>query len=250
VSSQEAKEILLLYRLGIDPASEEPIAAALEQTRSDPELRQWFEQHCAWQSSLREKFQQVPVPADLKERILSGNRNVIVPLRPAWRRTPVWLAAAATVLLWLGLAIFLLQPHARDRFTDYRSRIVRAALRQYEMDIVTNDLQEVRRVLARQGAPSDFVLSGELGKLAVTGGARMEWRGNPVSMVCFDRGDKQILFLFVVARSAIKDTPTATSAVGKVNKLLTTSWTKDDKTYLLAGPEDTRLLQRSHRGPN
>ena len=61
-------------------------------------------------------------------------------------------------------------------------------------------------------------------------------------MVCFDRGDRQMLFLFVLGRSALKDAPSTAAEMAKVNKLMTQSWTQGDKTYLLAGPPDSLPL--------
>jgi hypothetical protein len=179
------------------------------------------------------------VPPHLEASILTMKKIV----RPIWwQQGRVWLAAAAVALL-LGVSAILLQPRARDRFSDYRGRMVRSALRQYQMDIVTNDLAEVRRFMAQRGTPADYVVAKGLEKLSVTGGGCLDWRGHPVSMVCFDRGDKQMLFLFVIARTALNGAPSAATEPAKVNKLRTTSWSEDDKTYLLAGPEDSALLR-------
>jgi hypothetical protein len=61
-------------------------------------------------------------------------------------------------------------------------------------------------------------------------------------MVCFDRGDKQMLFLFVMKRSAVKDPPPPTPQLGKVRQMLTASWTQGENTYVLAGPEEAGFL--------
>ena len=106
------------------------------------------------------------------------------------------------------------------------------------MDIVTNDMRAVRRFLEERGAPSEYELTEGLEKLTLTGAGLLEWRSNPVAMVCFDRGDNQMLFLFVMNKAAVKDSPPAAPQVEQVNKLLTVSWTRDDYTYVLAGPEE------------
>ena len=176
----------------------------------------------------------------LREAILAQSRII----RPVlWWRKPAWMAAAAAIALLGALVMIWLQPAPKDRFSDYRSRMVRMAMRQYRMDIATNDLKAVRQFLEKRGAPSRFVLDNGLEKLSITGGVFSRWRGNPVSMVCFDRGDKQMLFLFVLDRSAVKDAPPRAPQSAKVNKLLTTSWSEGDETYLLAGPEDSALLR-------
>ena len=251
MTSEEAKNLLSLHRPGTAEADDPQIAEALAQTRRDPELRQWFEQSCGFHEAVRQKLQQIPVPEDLPQAIMArcapllGNGALAEDkiIRPRWWAGPGWLAAAAGIALLLGLAVFWLWPQRADRFADFRARMVRTAARQYRMDILTNNVTAVQQYLARRGAPADFAVTNGLEKLSVTGGVFSRWRNHPVSMVCFDRGDKQMLFLFVVHRSAFKDPP-AENETAKVNKLLTSSWSEGDKTYLLAGPEDSAVLRR------
>ena len=140
-------------------------------------------------------------------------------------------------MLWL-------QPRTPDRFADFRLRMVNAALRQYRMDIVTNDMSQVRQFMAKRGAPADYTLAKGLERLQLTGGGFLKWRSNPVAMVCFDRGDKEMLYLFVMDGAATKDAPPARPLVTKVNKLTTASWSRDGKTYLLAGPDESEFIQK------
>lgn len=231
----EAQRILLSYRPGCRDDRDSETVAALDLTGRDPELRQWLDQHLAFQECLRAKFRAIPVPAGLKEAILA--ERVIV--RPVfWQRPPVWLAAAAVLALLLGLATLFFRPPPPDRLADFRSRMVRSALRQYSMDIVTTDMQQVRRFMAERGAPADYKLPAGLARLSLTGGGALKWRNQPVAMVCFDRGDNQMLFLFVLDRAAIKDAPTSQPHVTRVNKLITVSWSAGSHAYVLAGPEE------------
>lgn len=122
--------------------------------------------------------------------------------------------------------------------------MVRGVLRGYSMDIVTKAMLEVRRFHATRGAPSDYKLTKGLEKLTLTGAGLLEWRSNPVAMVCFDRGDHEMLFLFVMNKAAVKDSPPAALQVEQVNKLLTVSWTRGDYTYVLAGPEEPDFAKK------
>jgi hypothetical protein len=63
-------------------------------------------------------------------------------------------------------------------------------------------------------------------------------------MVCFDRGDKQMVFLFVMKRAALKDPPPAKPLITRIDALTTVSWTTGDRTYLLAGPQDADFLRK------
>ena len=237
MTRSEAREILLLYRPGATDAAEPDMVEALALAHQDRELGLWFEEHCAFQAALRAKLRQIEVPAHLKERLLAGQKVI----RPAaWWRQPLWLAAAASVAILLGLAGLWLRPGAPDQFANFQARMVSTALREglYQMDVVTNDMRQVRQYLAAKGGPADYDVAPGLARLQLTGGGLLRWRSHPVSMVCFDRGDKQMLYLFVMDRSAVNDPPTATPRVTRVNRVLTASWTRGDKTYVLAGPEE------------
>jgi hypothetical protein len=245
VNRSEAQQVLLLYRPGTAETGDPETLEALELARRDPELGKWFEQHRAFQKAMTTQFRKIEVPAHLRTSILAqAQAQQPVGVRPqtAWRN-PMWLAVAAVVIL-AGLVGWWLKPSPVDQFSNYRSRMVRGALREYQMDIRTNDMRLVRQDLAARGAPADYVIPERLQRLQLTGGGRLTWRSNPVAMVCFDRGDKQMLFLFVMKRSALKDPPPKTPLVGKVNELLTASWTQGDETYLLAGPEEADFLQK------
>ena len=297
MTPSETRQTLLLYRSGKDAAADPQIAAALELARRDPELGRWFEQHCAEQAALRAKFQQISVPADLKARLLAGNRKFKVPepgtpgelrespspalsgtfppsdgekargsggatiasssadqspepgdskiLRPhfAWRQPVLW-ALAASVVLVCALAGLWLKPSGQDPLAQFQARMVGSALREYRMDLVTNDMRQVRQLMAKGGAPADYVVSPGLEKLQLTGGGLLRWQNHPVAMVCFDRGDNQMLFLFVLDRTALPNPPPATPKLEKVNQLMTASWTQGDKTYVLAGPEEADFARK------
>jgi hypothetical protein len=238
MSPQEAKQVLLLYRPGASDVRDPQIAEALALLPHDAELERWFEQHCVFQTAVRRKLRQIDVPAELKAKLLAQQKTVRLQV---WWRNPAWLAAAAMTVLLLGLAAVMMSPRTPDRFADYQARMIRTVLRQYRMDLETNDMQQVRQFMAARGAPSDYVVPTGLARLQLTGGGLLRWRSKPVAMVCFNRGDNQMLYLFVMKRSDIKDPPPAVPQVFKVRKLQAASWTKDDKTYLLAGPEDTDL---------
>ena len=240
MTREEAKEILLLYRPGLDEDHE--FAEALDAARRDPELISWLEQHLATQAALRDKFREISPPASLKARLLSEAKIIRPPA--AWWRRPVWLAAAACIALLIGLGSWFGHERKPDHFADFRQRMVETVLRRYGMDTNSSDGEVVRRYLASKGAPADYAIPKGMQQLKVMGGGLLRWRGHPVSMVCFDRGDKEILYFFVLERSATKDAPPDNFALAKVNKLMTASWSNGRQTYVLAAPEDAQSIQR------
>ncbi len=242
MNPSEARQTLLLYRSGKDAAADPQMAAVLELARRDPELGQWFAQHCAVQAALRAKFQQIAIPADLKARLLAGNKKILHP-RFAWLQPVLW-ALAASIVLVCALAGFWLKPTAPDPLAQFQARMVGSALREYRMDLVTNDMRQVRQLMAKGGAPADYAVTPGLEKLSLTGGGILRWQNHPVAMVCFDRGDNQMLFLFVLSRAAFPNPPSETPRLAKVNQLLTASWSSGDKTYVLAGPEEADFVRK------
>jgi len=239
VTRDEAKSILLLYRTSADSRDPE-IAAALEQARQDPELQRWFDDHRAVQERLREKFTQLPVPGELKDAILAGRKIV----RPAlWWQQPAWLAAAAVIAILIGIGAFWLRPAQTERFSLFRARMVRSILHEYHMDVHTNDLQRLRQYLAVKGAPADFEVPRGLQQLKLTGGGQIAWGKQAASMVCFDRGDKQMLVLFVIDSRALKGEPREPKTA-RIDTLQTVSWTRGPHTYVLGGPDDREFAQK------
>jgi hypothetical protein len=192
---------------------------------------------------MRRALREVPVPAGLRERVLAAGLKV---RRMPWWRTAAGMAAmAAALVVLLGLtAAGWWRPGAEDRFAHLRTRMVRTASRQYRMDIETSDMAQVCRHLAERGAPADYEVPAGLGRLKLTGGGRLKWRGTDVSMVCFDRGDRAMLFLFVLDRAAINDPPPETARAVPLNSLATLSWSRGNRTCLLAGPDEAGFAER------
>ena len=73
MNSQDAKQILLLYRPSVD-RDDPDFAEALALTKVDAELDAWFKQHCSFQNAASSAFRQIPVPEALKEQILSERK--------------------------------------------------------------------------------------------------------------------------------------------------------------------------------
>ena len=248
MDSRIAKEILLRYRPGTTDASDPEFAEALKQAKRDFELGRWFAQHQAFHDTIRDRFKQLPVPAGLKEDILAAYQPAVIPV---WWQQPAFqaLAAAAAIVLLIGAAFFWSQPREDRSFAAFQSRVVRTAQRGYAMEITTTNLGEIRRYLAAQGAYADYVLSASLEKLPGDGGAVLRWHNKPVSMVCFDLGNHNDLFLFVASRADLPDAPSASEPqFAQIGKLTAASWSTGDRTYVLAGQGDEQFVRR-YLGP-
>src|SRR5688572_7791077 len=151
MTRREAQEILLACRPGREDLADPQVAAALELTRTDPALREWYEKHRAWDAAVRQGLGSIPVPADLKYAILTGERIVPGPAH-WWQRRGVLVAAAAILVFLITLGVlFLNRGKSTNSFAQFRRSMIGTALREYRMDLQTNDMREIRTFLGRRG---------------------------------------------------------------------------------------------------
>lgn len=244
MNTEQAKAILRHYRPAID--AEDPyFSEALEQVQRDPELAQWFTEHCNSYEAIRWTLRQIPVPVGLREEILKAHARQ----RPEVRWTqPVLVApavAAIIVLALIGYGFYahrsaLMQP--RD-FAAYLQTMTSVAAGHYQMTVVTADPDVLRHHLAAAHGPEDYSLTPGLRTLSLEGGLIVDWFGHKVSMLCFTQDDKQDMdanedhdvWLFVVSRDALPDAPAAVAPqFTQAHGLIAASWTRGDKVYLLA----------------
>jgi len=240
VNREEAKDILLLYRHH-NPADEgdASVMEALALAQRDSELAQWLEMHCARQFVLREKFRQIPVPEGLKEQIIS---EYAASQQPAPRRRQLVLTAAMAIAMALSAAAYWAnhQPPAENTLPIFQSQMARNALSGYAMDLLSHDGGKIRDFLRTKNAPADYALTAGLEQTAVSGCAVQGWGDKKVSMICFRTGRplpsgvESDLWLFVVDQQSVKEAPAdAALHFGRINRLVTATWSRDGKLYLL-----------------
>jgi anti-sigma factor RsiW len=252
MNRNQARRILWDYR----PDVSQPSAAtqeALEFAAQDAELNRWFDDQQNWHATVRAELRSIQPPPDLKELILAQGQlaqerfaepPVLIPL---WRRPALAWAAAAAIALLIGLSALLLRPQTESlSYEAFQARMVGFALREYRMDIVTDDRQEIRRFLAEHGREADYELTRGLEAAPALGGARLSWQGHPVSMICFALGQREMLYLFVLPEEAIQEggLPTETPQFAPSKGLMTASWRRKEKVYLLAGPLEQEALKK------
>lgn len=241
----EAKTILLLYRPGTTDADEPQLAEALALARQEAELGAWLEAHCSRQMALREKFRQIPIPAGLKEQIIS--EQAAQQRASDWKRRKVMIAAAVCLMILAGLLDWYSRPAPENTLTIYQHEMIGLALRGYGMDLVTNDLSQIRTYLAQHQAPANFQLSAALKNTTVNGCAVESWQDAKVTMVCFHTpksADQNNLWLFVVDESAVRKVNVGTSpSVGRIHRLVTATWVQDGKLYLLGTEGDEQDIR-------
>lgn len=256
MNSEQVKAILQHYRPTVD-AADPHFREALEQVQRDPELAQWFTEHCASYEAMRRTLRQVPVPADLREVILTAQarRHSLV-----WWRQPVAVVlavAAAIVIIVSGYDVYrhrLAVTQPRD-FTAYLQTMTSVVAGSYTLGVETADPDILRHYLATVHAPTDYTLPPGLYALRLEGGLVLEWFGHKVALLCFTQEDAEPqdkeenedhdAWFFVVSRSALPDAPASeTPHFALAQGLITASWTRGDKTYVLATRGVQATLER------
>lgn len=247
MTDSQAKEILKLYRPGTADTEDPSFAEALALCERNPALKDWFAEHCTLYSALRAKFKQIQVPEGLREQIISERKVHTVPL---WQKA-VLLAGTVAVV---GLLLWRLPwPHPREPhdFAYYRNYMVGWADRQYTMDQLTNNLDQIRLFLTQRGAVTNYMVPANLQKYALVAGCvDTAFQEKHVTMICFQtkpmRPTDSDLWLIVANSSTTTDNPTST--IPKIDKtrngITSASWTADGKTYVLAVKGDEQLLAK------
>ena len=236
---REARALLVAYRAGREDAHDPRIAQALEIARADPESRVWLAQQREFHAAMERAFREIPPPQDLRDRILAQAKTI--PL-PAWYRSPMLAAVAIVILLAALSALWFGQP-SEDSLDRFRSRMARSVLRQYNMDLVTNDAAQIRQFLASRQAPADYVLPPALARLPMVGAGVLSWQGQRVSMVCLKDPSRGMLFLFVADNPGRRSLPVNRQFV-PVSTLMTASWNEGKTLYLLVGEGSKTALQQ------
>ncbi len=239
MNSLAAKQILIACRPGTSDLLTEEARAALEQVERDPALQEWWSRQQVFHQQARESFRHAPVPPGLLDRILADTKVIELP----WWRKPNFLSAAAAVVLFAAVIAFLWQSTPENALPTFRSRMVRNVLRQYSMDITTNDMRVIRTFLDRQGAPSDYQLPPGLARRPALGAGVLSWQDQRVSMVCIDSQTQGTLFLFVADDPALRK-PRGEREYASISDLMTVSWTDAGKTYVLAGHGGREWLEK------
>lgn len=251
MNSQEAKEILLLYRPAVD-REEAEFAEALALARTDPELAAWFQQHCAFQNAAGVAFKQIPVPEGLKEQILSERKShLTLSSRRGALVAACSLAVIAVASYFTYRTLVPASPPRDYSFNNFRDGMMSKVIRYPKMDLLTNDLQAIRQNLNEHGQ-NNLVFTQPLNHTEGTGCATFDWNDKPVAMICFNSGKNgrpksPDLFLFIADRKSIENPPPATPVIARahgVKNLICGSWTSGDKVYVLGALGDEQFLKQ------
>lgn len=199
MNSQQAKFILQGYRANGSDAGDSIFSEALEFARHDPALREWFAREQTFDAKISAKLGEVRAPAGLREAILAGARVTASDVtNRSWWRSPVWLAAAASVAAIFAVTVVLWPKKTLDsEFTQFAMADASHAQSHGGRGEQVGALQAaMSQPSTRLGnsLPVDFAL------LRKTGCRTLGFKGRDVLEVCFERDG--IWFHCYIARRA------------------------------------------------
>jgi hypothetical protein len=245
MNNQEAKFILGAFRPDGRDAADAMFTSALAQVDRDPELRAWLDQQRKFDRAMSGKLGEVAPPAGLREAILAGGRASRP--RRAWWNDPVWLAAAAALVIIGAVALSL-------RTTTERPDV--SALTAFAI----KDLTESHST--HVGYPPEFAglqaqLSGAPLPLTTARGVAIDLdelrrkncrsvrvAGREVFEICFNR-DGKWYHLYAARRSDFAPgeiDPRA--AVASRGEMVATAWADANNVYALVTDGGQEALRR------
>jgi hypothetical protein len=242
MNNQEARLILSAYRPRGQDTANPRFQEALEQAKRDPELAAWFALECRIDTALGDKVRErSQPPPHLKAAILAAAAVT----RPApWFHRPVWITAAAAVLVGALVFLALSLPKSGDAAFAALQHDMAELLgsKQFRLDYKTPSASEAQRWLADQRV--DFAMPARLESQPAIGCRVIDWQGHKVSLICFKLDGGETVHLFTLDRSALRDAPPAEPQFAVAGRYAVAGWTGGDKVYLMACSRGEAALRK------
>jgi len=241
----EAKLLLQACRPNGQDSTLPVFAEALALAERDPELKAWWTAQQAFDQKVTAKLQGVPMPEDLRRTILAGRK--IERTTPRFH-LPYWLAAAAAIILFIGIGWHYSPGRARTE-TAFANQDYDASVRQFlqkepDLGLVTHDHAEVLAWLQQRQAPTGN-FPGPMVSLPTLGCQQLTMHGHTVSLICFSLADGDVAHLFIIEKDALSDPPGTSPHFDQNGSWSSAAWSDNSKSYLLltqAGPDRLKNL--------
>ena len=242
MDDKEARLVLSLRRADDVDDSDLRFLEAQKLAENNPSLARWWATEKELDEIISEKLMSAPVPAGLKQRILSQSPAPVA-VHSRWLR-PVLIAAACLVLLavffgsWRGL----FQPAAS--LADYRGSMVEFIDRWPPLALETSDLSQITQFLQEKHELA-FEIPSRIRELKPVGCRTLQFNGHDVALVCFRNGNGKYAHLFVMKADALpalpgRDKPNYSTS----GKWMTASWKEGGQAYLVLVEGDRAQLEQ------
>jgi hypothetical protein len=248
MTNQQAQFVLHAYRPNGADAADATFGEALEQTRRDPALAQWFAAQQRFDRAVSAQLAALPPPAGLREAILAGaraSRGEAAPAAPVSRRwlSPTWLALAASLALVATVSVLVWPKEAigKEALLDFAITDMRDADHEGRRGSETAKFQALLGTAdARLGRtmPVDFA------RLRADGCRTVSFRGKELLEVCFERNGQW--FHCYVAQA--KDFPQVAARLATVFRhadgITAGAWRDGEHIFIVASTAGREAIER------
>ena len=247
MDKDEAKYLLQSYRPSGKDADDPHFAEALTLTHADPELQGWFARQKGISQALTDKLNQIPVPKDLKAKILTGKIDQENPRHWSFGHT---LAAAAIILILLTPVAWYanrFEPTGPKTFAAMKLDMGNYLSRFFVLEMQSDNVEEIQSYLTSEHGFTNFKVPETLSKYPGIGCQLIDWHGHEIALICFVV-DNEVVHLFMMDTTVFEDRPNSLiPTFEQVNDWATYTWTEEPRSYLVStlGDEDylTRILK-------
>jgi hypothetical protein len=233
MTHKEASFLLGACRPSGADSSDAEFSEAMAEAGRDAVLKQWYEDQRKFDSAVAAHLQSIPVPADLRSRILTGGRVSRPASWSVFRR--LW-AIAAVVALFAGAGFWFSMGsrHPADQWQDQALAALSGLVSGREsFDAKSPNVGELQQWLRSRGSPVASLPAG-LDHLASLGCKTISWHGNPISIICFHGPGGEMFHLAMTTRSGLDNPPPEAHPVyGLRDGWNTVTWSQGDMAMML-----------------
>ena len=237
----QARRILITYRLGEAAPHGSELAEALAMADRDPELSAWLEAQLRFDRTVRSRVRSVAPPSHLREAILSQPPRRS--RRPRWAPPLGWALAAALALM-SGTAVWLSYnpgsdgsspqsasgPATGESFRKAMATMLTDGV--YSLQVQSRSLEELRRFIAANGGAGNAAIPSSLEALNSLGCQVFSWNGHQATLICFTSSTHGYVHL-VILEGSLPDVQGNAPVLAQAAGWNTALWQESGRTYLL-----------------
>jgi hypothetical protein len=215
-------------------SSDPEFSEALSQVGCDPVLKEWFDDQRRFDSAIAARLQSVPVPPDLRSRIVMGGR---ISQPQMWFNVRRLWAIAAMLTLFAGLGAWFSGGPWRhsDQWEDQAlAALTQLVSGQATFDVKSPNITDLQQALRANGSPLASALPTGVERLASLGCKTISWNGHPISIICFHGPGGELVHLAMTARSGLENPPPEGQPVYATRDgWRTAAWSQGDMAMML-----------------
>jgi hypothetical protein len=194
MDNNKAKLRLAVYRRTGEDAQDPFFAEALQQAEKDPGLRDWLADQQQFDAQFAAALGEIRGPKD--GRALVEATMMRRPVR--WTRWwPVAMAASIALMLTLYFSFGGKRPVSLPQTASVAEMAHHLSEHHATIGLMSRDYSKLRAWIAEKGGPLPDRLPPGLAQLGVLGCQTWETNRGKASLVCFVRGNKDMVHLYV-----------------------------------------------------